>query len=432
MSKAKSAAVGLAAVQVSAEWSVELFGFRDVEHGTWNYYINIMYTIDTMVKHRSAKRATKRSAKRAAKRGAYKSKKTHRKMKLSRKRMQRGGVGFDDIAANLLARSTGIAVTTLVILIKTVQSLKTMFQIVRTIAEISKIVSEEKKADMKTKLNKQIEALKDNMSEYLANNPELASCIKTLQNKGQTGDVVVQEPLPTDVGKTCVFNEDQKPFQALVVGDRTDEEGNHVLDLWLNGAGIDPKTIQYDKVSSGVVNFVDKNDPLFLAASDNKYGQSPVTIEDARKVYEIPASGAVDEPQSSPEEEEKSIFSKLTDLFTNLRYSTDKKQTLLDMISGFKVRALSNLDRVSNRFDDPELKNCITQIKNALTAKIREQLERLKGSTSSQVPGGEMSQPSGPSAVPVPATNTGFLGKFGAGLGNFTKSLSDFGSSSRS
>jgi len=345
--------------------------------------------------------------------------------------MQRGGVGVDDIAANLLARSTGIAVTTLVILIKTVQSLKTMFQIVRTIAEISKIVGEEKKADMKTKLNKQIEALKDNMSEYLANNPELASCIKTLQNKGQTGDVVVQEPLPTDVGKTCVFNEDQKPFQALVVGDRTDEEGNHVLDLWLNGAGIDPKTIQYDKVSSGVVNFVDKNDPLFLAASDNKYGQSPVTIEEARKFYEIPAPGDVAETQSSPEEE-KSIFSKLKDMFSKLISSSDKKQTLFDMISRLKSTFLDKLDRVSNRLQDPELKNCITQIKNALTAKIREQLENLKGSTSSSVPGGEMGQTSVSTDVPVPATNTGFLGKFGAGLGNFTKSLSDFGSSSRS
>ncbi len=72
------------------------YGIWNMEHGTWNtdYYINIMYTIDTMVKHRSAKRATKRSAKRAAKRGAYKSKKTHRKMKLSRKRMQRGGGGL--------------------------------------------------------------------------------------------------------------------------------------------------------------------------------------------------------------------------------------------------------------------------------------------------------------------------------------------------
>ena len=50
MSKAKLAARGLAAVQVSAEWSVELSGFRDTQDGTPNthYYINIMYTIDTI------------------------------------------------------------------------------------------------------------------------------------------------------------------------------------------------------------------------------------------------------------------------------------------------------------------------------------------------------------------------------------------------
>jgi hypothetical protein len=50
MSKAKLAARGLAAVQVSAEWSVELSGFRDMKYGIRNtyYYINIMYTIDTI------------------------------------------------------------------------------------------------------------------------------------------------------------------------------------------------------------------------------------------------------------------------------------------------------------------------------------------------------------------------------------------------
>ena len=57
MSKVRLAARGLAAVQVSAEWSVELSGFRDTEYGTRNteygtrntdYYINIMYTIDTI------------------------------------------------------------------------------------------------------------------------------------------------------------------------------------------------------------------------------------------------------------------------------------------------------------------------------------------------------------------------------------------------
>lgn len=67
-----------------------------------------MYTIDTMVKHRSAKRTTKRSAKRAAKRGAYKSKRTHRKMKLSRKRMQRGGQSFAEKMAARLAAGTSI------------------------------------------------------------------------------------------------------------------------------------------------------------------------------------------------------------------------------------------------------------------------------------------------------------------------------------
>ena len=68
-----------------------------------------MYTIDTMVKHRSAKRTTKRSAKRAAKRGAYKSKMTHRKMKLSRKRMQRGGQPWMEQAAALKAAAEAAA-----------------------------------------------------------------------------------------------------------------------------------------------------------------------------------------------------------------------------------------------------------------------------------------------------------------------------------
>ncbi len=375
-----------------------------------------MYTIDTMVKHRSAKRATKRSAKRAAKRGAYKSKRTHRKMKLSRKRMQRGGQTYmerlaagkaalaagkaaaeaaireqaDKVIANLLASRTEFAVETLVILIKTVQSLKTMFQIVRTIAEISKIVGEEKKAEMKTKLNKQIEDLKVSMKEYA--NQGLNECFTTLQDKVQTGDVVVKEPQSSDsdVGKTCVFQDDKTPYQALVVGDSFDEEGNRVLKLWLNGAGIDPKTIQYYKVYSdkehSPVKFFGETSDEFRNAI-GKYGQSPVTIEDARIFYKIPAPGAgaipapgaVAETQSSPEEEEKSIFQQLKELFTKFMSSpaSDRKQTLLDMISGLKSKFLDNLNRFSNRLQDDKLKECIKQINKALTEKIREKLEDL-------------------------------------------------------
>jgi hypothetical protein len=417
MSKAKLVAAGLAAVQVLAEWSAELSGFRETEygiwnteHGTWNtdYYINIMYTIDTMVKHRSAKRATKRSAKRAAKRGAYKSKRTHRKMKLSRKRMQRGGQQTfierlaagkaaaaaairekaDKVIANLLASSTEVRVDTLVILIKTVQSLQTMFQIVRTIAEISNIVGEEKKAEMKTKLNKQIEDLKVSMNELTANEG-LDDCFTTLQDKVQRGDVVVQEPQSSDsdVGKTGVFHEDGNTYyKALVVGDSFDEEGNRVLKLWLNGAGIEPIPIQYYKVSSTVKFVVDENDSSFKDAKD-KYGQSPVTIEDARIFYKIPAPGAgaipapgaVAETQSSPEEEGKSIFEQLKELFTKFISSpaSDRKQTLLDMISGLKSKFLDNLNRFSNRLQDKELKECIKQINKALTEKIRKKLESL-------------------------------------------------------
>ena len=319
-------------------------------------------------------------------------------MKLSRKRMQRGGQTWrdkaeaalkekaDKVIANLLASSTEVRVDTLVILIKTVQSLQTMFQIVRTIAEISKIVGEEKKAEMKTKLNKQIEDLKVSMNELTANEG-LADCFTTLQDKVQTGDVVVKEPQSSDsdVGKTCVFQDDKTPYQALVVGDSFDEEGNRVLKLWLNGAGIEPKTIQYYTVSS-TVKFVGETSNAFMDAI-GKYGQSPVTIEDARIFYKIPAPGAgaipapgaVAETQSSPEEEGKSIFEQLKELFTMFISSSlsDKKQTLLDMISGLKSKFLDNLNRFSNRLQDKELKECIKQINKALTEKIREKLESL-------------------------------------------------------
>jgi len=43
MSKAKLAARGLAAVQVSAEWLVELSGFRDTEHGIRNTEHTLLY-----------------------------------------------------------------------------------------------------------------------------------------------------------------------------------------------------------------------------------------------------------------------------------------------------------------------------------------------------------------------------------------------------
>jgi hypothetical protein len=309
----------------------------------------------------------------------------------------------DEAIANLLVNGTNIAVGTLVGLFKTVQSLKTMFQIVSTIAEISKFEADQQQDAMKTRLKDLIAKLKESMAE----NPELQACIDTLQSKGETGDVVVSPAPPTDVGKTCVYKDGGKEYQALVVGDRFVED-NRVLDLWLNGAGIDPKTIQYDKVSSDVI-FVNETDQLFSDAK-TKYGQSPVTIKDARNFYEIPAPGAVAETQSSQEEEEKSIFQQLKELFTKFISlpASDKKQTLLDMISRLKSTFLDKLDRVSSRLQDPELKNCITQIKNALTAKIREQLESLK-STSSQVPGGEMGQPSGQNALPVSYNKPGLV-----------------------
>lgn len=353
-----------------------------------------------MVKHRSAKRATKRSAKRAAKRGAYKSKRTHRKMKLSRKRMQRGGglaelraaaAAFkadrldpaaaaiiekaDAVAAAFLANFSNIPVDVLVGLIKTVKSLKTMFQILSTIAEISIIVGEEKKMEMKTKLTKLITNLRESMKEYMDKHQELKACVETLQSKGETGGVVVNTAPPTDVGKTCVFKEGSNAYQALVVGDRTTEQGDHVLDLWLNGAGYDPKQVQYYLVEKGFITFVDETSTE--SSATDKYGQSPVTLKEARKFYEIPAPGAaadVEMIQSSTEE--PSLISKAKDLVGTFMKS-DKKQALLDIISGFKAVALSKLDRVSSRFQDQQLKDCVNQIKNALTAKIGEQLNRV-------------------------------------------------------
>ena len=97
MSKAKLAARGLAAVQVSAEWSVELSGFRDTQDGTPNthYYINIMYTIDTIQYNTMAKHATRRSYKNRA----SKKRRTIRKLKRTlRRKIQRGGGPQEDAA----------------------------------------------------------------------------------------------------------------------------------------------------------------------------------------------------------------------------------------------------------------------------------------------------------------------------------------------
>ena len=45
MSKAKLVAAGLAAVQVLAEWSAELSGFRETEHGTRNMELLYQYNV---------------------------------------------------------------------------------------------------------------------------------------------------------------------------------------------------------------------------------------------------------------------------------------------------------------------------------------------------------------------------------------------------
>ena len=432
-----------------------------------------MYTIDTMVKHRSAKRTTKRSAKRAAKRGAYKSKRTHRKMKLSRKRMQRGGQKWweqaaaeaaalneralqykadnldpaaavlkgralqfkaenldpaaaalkekaDAVAATFLASFSGIAVDVVVGLLKTVQSLKTMFQIVSTIAEISKFQAGQQQDAMKTKLRNLTAKLKESMKEYLDNNPELARCIDVLQSKGETGGVVVIDAPTTDVGNTCVFTEDRKLYyKALVVEDITTDEGDHVLYLWLNGAGYDPKQVQYDLIKSGFLKYVTENSDEFKNATD-KYGQSPVTLQEARDFHKIPAPGAVTDvemTQSSPQEE-VSIFETIKDLVTKMKGSADKKKTLLDMIAGMKTAFLIKLDGLSNRFQYPDLVNCVKQIKGALLAKIGEHLETLKlsGSVDSTVSSNEIT-PGG--IVQKVRENSRFS--------NFTSNFSTFG-----
>jgi hypothetical protein len=102
--KAKSAAAGRAA-PVSAVWSVELFGFKDIPlhyrscisfHSiplhyrscisiSFHYYINILYTvIDTMAKRQTGKRSVKR---------AFKKRRTIRKFrKTMRRYMQSGGI----------------------------------------------------------------------------------------------------------------------------------------------------------------------------------------------------------------------------------------------------------------------------------------------------------------------------------------------------
>ena len=63
-----------------------------------------------------------------------------------------------------------------------------------------------------------------------------------------------------------------------------------------------------------------------------------------------------------------------------MKSSDDKRKTLLDMIARMKTAFLSKLDRLSNRFQNPELVECVNQLKGALTAKIGEHLETLKRS----------------------------------------------------
>jgi hypothetical protein len=331
---------------------------------------------------------------------------------------------MDEVAATFLAGFSNIAVHVLVGLFKTVQSLKTMFQILSTIAEISKFQAGQQQDAMKTKLNDLIAKLKASMSEF-ANNSELQACIDTLQSKGETGGVdVIDAPL-TDVGKTCVYKDDGIEYQALVVGDRIDENNYHVLNLWINGLG-SFKTVQYDLVGKGGIKFFDETSEEFTKATGT-YGQSPQTISEARKIYEIPAPGAAADAQMTQSStEEPSLISKAKDLVGNFMKSENKTQALLNIISGIKDVALSNLDRVSGRLQDPELKNCITQIKNALTAKIRKQLESLK-STSSQVPGVDAGQTQGQNAITVSDNKSGVVQNVRNSLSNYTKSFSVFG-----
>jgi hypothetical protein len=345
-----------------------------------------------MAKRRStARRAAKRSAKRFARRNAYKSRKTHLK---SRGRKQVGGQKMGSFpnfsAAKVLLQTLSSILTIIPKIYNAVFSMMVMVYILSTIAKNPMAFANTAYPALKTKLDNKLNDLNVKLKGIMGERTdELNKCIDTFTTKIRNNPKVQQPSLPdinSDVGKACIYdsgipNEENTTgkYQALIV-DEWDEKqasekgyGQEMYLIWVKGG-----SLFGFPVLKSTISIVSEDSAEFTGLARYNIGQERDTIEQARAYHILSSSPSTDNTNNdAPPEQEESLYEMLQRRTTEFSAAQNKKQFIVDAVNGYIETSKLRLKRITERFQDEELKQCIQLIKDELTKQIKTQVTEM-------------------------------------------------------
>lgn len=352
-----------------------------------------------MAKRRStARRAAKRSAKRFARRNAYKSRKTHLK---SRGRKQMGGqnrFSFSNFSLSSVspAAAIGAILSSILTIIpkiyNAVFSMMVMVYILSTIAKNPKVFSDTAYSALKTTLDNKLKDLNTKLKVILGERTELNECIDTVTNKIKKVHEVQQPSLPdkdSDVGKACIYDSGLPnkenltgKYQALIVEEWDEnqafekEYGQEMYLIWVKGG-----SLFGFPVFKSTIEIVSEDSDEFRGLARYNIGQARDTIEQARAYHFLssPSSPSTDNTNSdAPPKQEETLFDMLKRRTTEFSAAQNKKQFIVDAVNGYIATGKLRLERITERFQDQQLKDCIQRIKEELTNQIKTHVAEMK------------------------------------------------------
>ena len=226
------------------------------------------------------------------------------------------------------------------------------------------------------------EQLQGKYDKLKTDNPNLTDLLSRIETKFKSGTVTVQEP-PTppptsNVGKAVIYYNGSIGYQGLIVGESGPNEdyGQSMYYLWLKGGGMSmPKPVKKEQNPEFKI-IDDETSAEFMSISGNKYGQQRETINQAREFYGVRKPGP-DKPTAVPpaapptEPQEQSLYDRLKEQIEMFKAASDKTQFIKDAINGYIEGSKIKIERLIERISDSDLRDDITRFKDAILSTIR-------------------------------------------------------------
>jgi hypothetical protein len=274
-----------------------------------------------------------------------------------------------------------------------------MVYILSTIAKNPKVFSDRASSDrayfaLQTTLYNKLKVLNAKLKVIMGEDTKLNECIKTFTTKIQN-EQKVQPSLPdtnSDVGKACIYdsgipNEENTTgkYQALIVEewDKTQafEQGGYGQEMYLIWVKGGLHGFPEFKTTCEIVS---EDSAEFTGLAPYKIGYELDTIEQARAYHFLsspssPSSPSTDNTNNdAPSEQKDTLMDMLERRKTAFIAAPDKNQFIIDAVNGYIETSKLRLKRITERFQDEELKQSIQCIQDELTKKIKTQVTEMK------------------------------------------------------